>query len=66
MPLPEFSITQFEFTKLTEDKPHLVEVEQRIAKLGYGTITVEMTVRAGVVTKMEFVEKEKWLSPKQG
>jgi len=50
---------------LKKSKPHLIEIDQKCQTLEYGTITVEMTVRAGVVAKMEYIETRKtWMAPK--
>ena len=52
---------------IMENKPYLIELENNVAGLDFGTIEVVFTVRAGIVEGMEFVERrKKWLKPKNG
>jgi len=45
-------------------KPYLAEIESRAQQVGYGEIDLKITVRAGEVEKMQFVETKTWLKPK--
>lgn len=63
---PIVKLTPDEFAEMIrQQKPYLMELEERAEKIGYGTIIVEITVRAKVVEKMEFIEsKQIWMKPK--
>ena len=50
---------------IAQRKPHLVEIEQRISAMEYGEMEVILVVRAGVVEKMEFVNRKTWLRDKK-
>lgn len=45
-------------------KPYLIEIENEVQSVGYGDIEVIITVRAGVVQRMQFVKKATWLKDK--
>jgi len=45
-------------------KPYMLGIEDRVAKVNYGTVSVTLHVRAGEVEKMEVDEKHTWLRPK--
>ena len=45
-------------------KPYMLGLEDRVAKVNYGTVSVTLHVRAGEVEKMEVDEKHIWLKPK--
>lgn len=47
-----------------QEKPHLIEIENHVDGLQFGTLTIEVEVRAGKVMKMAFVEKKTWLRDK--
>lgn len=49
---------------IQENKPHLIEIENRAGEIEYGEMVITFTVRAGVVTKMEFHDTKTWLRPK--
>ncbi len=50
---------------IKQSKPYLVELEQKVEGLDYGDILVRITVRAGVVDKMQYIESNKtWMKPK--
>lgn len=49
---------------LRQLKPHLIELEERIANLDYGTIDLRVEVRAGKAVKMTFIESRTWLAEK--
>lgn len=49
---------------IEDAKPYLVEVENHVEGLQYGTLEVKLYVRAGVVAKMEFTETRTWLKEK--
>jgi len=60
------NLTPDQFAELIRKaKPHLIKIEEEIEKVDYGTIEVKLSVRAGVIEKMEFVESRVWLRPKE-
>lgn len=62
--MPE-TLTPEQFAMIIQkERPHLIEIQQHIEEVQYGTVTVEIVVRAGVPNKMEFVEKKTWLKDK--
>lgn len=59
------SLTPEEYAHIVQqNKPHLIEIENHAQELQYGDMAVLLTVRAGVVIKMEFTESKTWLRPK--
>lgn len=50
---------------MNQNKPHLIEIEKEAQKISYGEMNVVMYVRAGVINKMEFVDKRTWLKEKR-
>lgn len=63
-PNPAQSIQDFA-NVIAQRKPHLIEIEQRIADLEYGEMEVVLVIRAGVVEKMEFINRKTWLRDKK-
>jgi len=63
--MEEVKLTPQQIEQLTahifQAKPHLTKIEEEINKVGFGTIQVQMTVRAGVIEKMEFFETRSWI-----
>jgi hypothetical protein len=54
-----------EYARIIEQqKPHLIEIENHVSELEYGELSITLTVRAGVVAKMEFHDSKTWLRPK--
>lgn len=49
---------------LRQLKPHLVELEERIMSVEYGSIDLRIEVRAGKAVKMTFIEGRTWLADK--
>lgn len=45
-------------------KPHLVFIEDQARKMGYGTLNLTLTVRAGEVVKMDITKTIRWLREK--
>lgn len=65
MPMTDQLMTADEFAELMRsNKPHLIEIEERAAAIGYGSIDVRLEVRAGVVAKMSFIETRTWVREK--
>lgn len=61
---PKLTPDQYaELIKLT--KPHLIEIEDRVKEVEYGELDVKLTVRAGVIEKMNFYENKVWMRPKE-
>lgn len=50
---------------IAQRKPHLIEIEQRVHDLEYGTLEVVIVVRSGTVEKMEFINRKTWLRDKK-
>lgn len=66
MIMPDQKLTPEEYAEMMkENKPHLIELEERASKLEYGTMQVIFHVRAGAVNKMEFHSSQTWLAPKK-
>lgn len=63
-PNPAQSIQDFA-NVIAQRKPHLIEIEQRISDLEYGEMEVVLVIRAGVVEKMEFINRKTWLRDKK-
>lgn len=58
-------LTPEQYAQMVEEaKPYLIQLEERVQNIGYGTIAVELNVRAGVVEKMEWIERKSWLRAK--
>lgn len=58
-------MTPEEFAALVlKNKPHLVEIEDAVKDIQYGEIQINMTVRAGVIQKMQFWSGRTWLKDK--
>ncbi len=49
---------------IQENKPYLIELENKAQQLDYGTIELRMTVRAGVVVRMDFKSEQTWMKDK--
>lgn len=49
---------------IQENKPHLIEIENVAEELDYGIMEITLTVRAGVVVKMDFHNSKTWMRPK--
>ena len=50
---------------MRKNKPHLIAIEEKATQLDYGSMTIKVEVRGGVVSKMSFIQTEEtWLSPK--
>lgn len=63
--MPTDKMTPEEFAGLVlKNKPHLVEIEDKLKEIDYGEVQVNLTVRAGVVSKMQFWSGNTWLKPK--
>jgi hypothetical protein len=51
---------------IAENKPHLIEIEEEIQKMGqYGEIEVKIGIRGGRVEKVVFWKGRTWLRDKQ-
>ena len=51
---------------IAENKPHLIEIEEEIQKIGqFGDLEIKLTVRAGVVEKVNFYGGRCWLKGKK-
>ncbi len=58
-------ITPEEYARIVaEQKPHLIEIENVAEQIEYGTMEITLTVRAGVVVKMDFHNSKTWMRPK--
>lgn len=58
-------MTPEEFAALVlKNKPHLIEIEDRAKEIDYGEIQINVTVRAGVIQKMQFWSGKTWLRDK--
>lgn len=64
IPLDEIQIMQL-LTILRETRPHLMVIEDAANKLGYGEIDLKMSVRNGVVQKIQFFESRTWMRDKE-
>lgn len=51
---------------LKQMKPYLAVIDERATQVDYGEIELKITVRAGEVEKMQFIETKTWLKPKNG
>lgn len=62
----DIRLSPTEFAQIMErNKPHLIRLEEEVARVDYGTVNIELNVRAGKVVGMEFIEvRKKWLPPK--
>lgn len=49
---------------LRDTRPHLMVIEDAANKLGYGEIDCKMTVRNGVIQKIQFFESRTWMREK--
>ncbi len=49
---------------IQKSKPYLVKVEEAVSEAEYGVVELSLTVRAGVVEKIEFVQRKRWLKDK--
>jgi hypothetical protein len=49
---------------LHQAKPYLKAIEEQAQEIGHGKLELELTVRAGEVEKMEFVNRKTWLRKK--
>jgi len=45
-------------------KPYILEIEKNAQELQYGTMEIQMEVRAGAIEKMFFFNKKIWLREK--
>ncbi len=45
-------------------KPYILAIEDTARELQYGTMEVQMEVRAGAIEKMSFFNKKTWLREK--
>jgi hypothetical protein len=52
-------------TYIRAQKPYLAAIEDRVNQVNYGTIEMKLTVRAGVVEKMDLIESRTWLKDKE-
>lgn len=61
---PKLTPDQYaELIKLT--KPYLLELEERVESIQFGTIEIRIEVRAGVVEKMTFFSGKTWLKARE-
>lgn len=52
---------------VSENKPHLIEIEEQIQKVGlYGEMDIKVTIRGGKVEKLSFWRGKTWLLDKSG
>jgi hypothetical protein len=64
MNLPTESAEDFA-SWVAENKPHLLEIEEEIQKIGlFGEIDIRVTVRGGQVEKLGFYGGRTWLKDK--
>jgi len=50
---------------IVENKPHLIEIEEEVLKIGqYGELDIRVSVRAGQVQKLSFYGGKTWLKGK--
>ena len=49
---------------VTSAKPHVTKLEEEISRIQYGEIELKMTVRAGVIERMDFIERKQWMRQK--
>lgn len=52
-------------TAIKTKKPYILVIEEQAQDIQYGTIEVQMEVRAGAIEKMYFFNKKTWLREKQ-
>ncbi len=59
------ALTPEQFAEMIRDsKPYLIELENHVQGVSYGTVEVKIEVRAGVVEKMNFFNSKTWLRDK--
>lgn len=51
-------------TAIKTKKPYILAIEEAAQNLDYGTMDVQMEVRAGAIEKMFFFNKKTWLREK--
>lgn len=52
-------------TWVADNKPHLIEIEEEIQKVGqYGELDIKVTIRGGIVEKLGFYGGRSWLRDK--
>lgn len=49
---------------IMENKPYLLEIEDRVNVVKFGEIDMKLVVRGGVVEKVSFFETKTWLKDK--
>ena len=46
-------------------KPHLLEIEKEVERLGHGEVTLKIFIRSGVVDKVAFIDATRtWVKTK--
>jgi len=50
---------------IMQNKPYLIEIEDHVSAVGYGDIDLKLTIRAGTVEKISFIESKTWLKDKR-
>jgi len=51
---------------IAENKPHLIEIEEEIQKIGqFGELEIKLTIRSGTVEKINFYGGRCWLREKK-
>jgi len=65
-PLPKKSSAE-DFAKyVAENKPHLIEIEEEIQKVGpFGQVEIKVYIRGGRVEKLMFYGGRTWIRGKQ-
>lgn len=63
----KLTTTAEDFAKhIAENKPHLIEIEDEIMKMGkYGEIEVKINIRGGKVEKLSFWKGRTWLRDRE-
>lgn len=51
---------------MKKNKWHLIEIEEAVQSVEYGTVEVRLEVRAGAVEKVSFFNAKTQLRPKEG
>lgn len=46
---------------IMENKPYLLEIENRVADMKFGEMDVRLTIRGGNVDKVSFFKTETWV-----
>jgi hypothetical protein len=62
---PKIKLTPDEYAEMMKiNKPHLIEIEEKVAEVQNGEIEIRLFVRAGVVAKMAFFKTATWIKEK--